>query len=531
MFATIISIAFVVIGVLATLVGIFKSRKYHWTESLVRLVMTILAAVITFVVTSKFTSKIHAWLIVPLETILKDTDVADFLKEVASAEDALSILISIVITPVVFITVFVFLKGLFNIILARPITKLCLVIAGAIAKKDYIEDIYGRKKSKKKKTKDVEAPKADETTESTEVTEAAETTEESENVEEVEKAASPRKKRKFTWQSALCGAVCGLFAYVVLLIPIVGTVELVATIGESITEEGNIHDISNELSHNTAVDVMHPISDPVWKNFTYYTLNGQEISIKDEAHFIAVFLEALKEASSTDEDTFHHSAEVFRNMSTLCPNTSLVPCLCSDFINAASAHWAKGEDFVGITMPEDELVATLVQCLTNSTPETMKEDLATISNVIAIITENATILEDGSINLTSLLENKDVVSALSVELINNPRLSPVLNKIVIQQIENTDSKIELPEKDGEEYTELVDNILDTYIENVGETITEDSVDNLSTAVGSILEEHGVTLEEHEKVAIASTFITQFGNPQDLTPEMIAEFIEQYRKEQ
>ena len=490
MFATIISIAFVVLGVLATLFGVIKSRKYHWTESLVILVLTLIAAVITFVLTSTFASKISDWLVEPLETLLKDTDIDDFLKEVSSAEDALAIIISIVMTPIVFTSLFVLIKGIFNIVLARPINKLCLLIAGAIAKKDYIAEVYGANKEEK-----------------------------------------PRKKKHFTLQSAVCGAICGLFIYVVLLIPIVGTVELVAAVGENVADEGPIHDISSELSHNTAIDVMHPISDPIWKNFTYYTINGEKIAIEDEAHFIAVFIEALTEASSTDQNTFHHSAEVFRNMSTLCPNTYLVPCLCSDFINAASDHWAKGEAFVGITMPEDELVATLVECLANSTPETMKEDLVTISNVIAIITENATVSEDGTINLTLLFEDEKVVSALSVELLNNPRLSPVLNKIVIQQVENAESKIELPEKDGEEYTELVDNILDTYKENVGDTITEDSVDNLSTAVGSVLEEHGVTLEEHEKVAIASTFISQFGNPQDLTPEMIAEFIEQYRKNQ
>ena len=151
MFANIISISFAVIAVLTTLVGILKSRKYHWTESLVRFVMTILAAVVTFVVTSKFASKIREWLIEPLEKALENTDIDDFLKEVSSAEDALAIVLSIVITPFIFISLFVFLRGLFNIILARPTTKLSLLIAGSIAKKDYIAELYGRKKEKNNK--------------------------------------------------------------------------------------------------------------------------------------------------------------------------------------------------------------------------------------------------------------------------------------------------------------------------------------------------------------------------------------------
>ena len=497
MFATVFTVIFAVLAVLSTLIGVLKSRKFHFSEALVRIFLVIIALILTIVLTSAFAFKISNLLVEPIEAFLEGvelTQVSEILNEVQAAETTLAIVISMIITPVFFILCFNILKGIFHLALARPINKLCLLIAGKIAKKDYISEIYGSKELSKKEKKEF-------------------------------------RKKKFTLAAAICGAVCGLLVFTITLIPIIGTAETLASVGKNVDENSPVHDISDNITNHPATSIMHPISNPVWQNFTYYTINGEQIVIEDEAHFVAVFVQALSEMSSSDPETFRHSAEIFRSLSTLCPNTSLVPCLCSDFINAANAHWTKGEDFANISMPQDELVLMLVQCLDNSTPDTMREDLVTVSNVLAILAENAYITEDNKIDTQALLEDKVVISKLSVELLKNERLAPVVGKLVKQQVEANDSKLDLPEQDGEEYNELVDNILNTYQENVAEDITEESLNNLSNAVGNVLEDKGIVLEEHEKVAIASTFISEFGDPSQLTPEMVSNLIEQYRKNQ
>ena len=50
------------------------------------------------------------------------------------------------------------------------------------------------------------------------------------------------------------------------------------------------------------------------------------------------------------------------------------------------------------------------------------------------------------------------------------------------------------------------------------------------AIVNFLTENGVELEEHEHVAIASTLYAEFGDTDNLTDEEVAEFIEQYRRE-
>lgn len=508
MTSSIISITFVALAVLSVLPGIFMARKRHWIEALTRLFFTIVSAVVTVVLTASLATKISNALIGVAETALANSDINDILNEVASAEGTLEIILSIVVTPLLFILLFFILKLVLNLIFAKLLTKAILRIAGAKKGVDYVAKAYPNKKSKK--------------------------TEENETEQKEKKAKKP-----FCVKSALIGALCGLLAFTVFMVPVVGTMETVSSIGTNFEESGSIHDTAVALNDNVATQIMLPITAPVWSNFTQYTVDGVEINIAEEAHLVGVLIEAVGEVSSSDADKIHHSAEIFRELSALCPNSSLIPCLCADFVNAARAHWLEGEDFGGIEMPslsedksKDDIVEMLIKCLDDSTTETMREDLATISNVMAIIAENATVDEEGVIDMASIFENDRVIAKLSVELLSNKRLAPVMSSLVKKQIETSGGQLELPEIESEEYKVMVDTLVEKYQENFNEEISEESLDSLANAVGTTVEqEAGIVLSESEKVAIASTFISEFGGSTELTSDMVSSFIEQYRKQQ
>ncbi len=505
MVSSIISITFIVLAIISVLPGIFKARKRHWVEALTRTIFTVISAVITVVLTSILATKISGALVSTIEKLLASSDANTILTEVASAEGTLSIILSIIITPLLFVLLFLIIKLVLNLAFARLLTKAILKIAGSIKGKDYVSSAYPKKNEdnaeenteKKKKTKKPICPKA-----------------------------------------ATFGAICGLLSFTVLLVPVAGTMETVSSIGTNFEEHGTIHDTAVALNDNVAAKIMLPIAAPIWDNFNHYNVNGLEINIADEAHLVGVIMEAIDEVSSSDADTIHHSAEAFRKLSALCPNSSLIPCLCADFLNAASAHWLEGEDFGGIEMPSlsqaettDDILEMLIKCLDNSSTETMREDLATISNVMAIIAENATIDEAGVIDMSTLFEDDRVISKLSVELLSNKRLAPVMSSLVKKQVETSGSQLELPEQDSEEYKVMVDTLTEKYQENFTEEISEESLDSLADAVGETVEqETGIVLSESEKIAIASSFISEFNGCSEITSDMVSSFIEQYRKQ-
>ena len=490
MFSTIFSICFVVFGILFMLPGILKARKRHWSEALVRIILTLVSAVVTFVLTSAFAPIITEAILEPITSMLNGTPIEGLLAELPSAKDALLLVISAVVTPIFFIVVFAVLKFILLVCFSRLIAKLSLKIAGKILKKDLVGNKFDKKKPK-----------------------------------------------KFSPTSAALGALCGLLAFFVFLIPVVETAATVSSVGKSVTSKGTFYDVSDGLQNNVATYIVHPVGAPLWAGFTRDTISGDKIYVEKEVNYISTFISALMQISSGDQETVRASATTFRTVSALTESTTFVPRFSAEFINAANSHWLNGGTFVGISMPSlstsggsnNNIIATFLECLDNSTPETMKVDLAVIMNTLAVIAENAT-LEGGSINMASILENKAVISKFSVELLQSPRLAPAMNIFVKNQMETANTYIDLPDKESEDYKKLVTSLRDKYKQNVGDSVTEDSLDNLAVAIGEALDERGVYLEEHEHVALASTFIAEFGDGEDLTDEEVAEFIEQYRRE-
>ena len=138
MFTTIFSIVFLLLAMVSVIPGILKARTQHWSEALVKAVLTLVAAVLTVILTAALSPKLSYALVGPISSALDGTAIAEIFAEMASSDDAMAILLSLIITPFVFILFFLILKLIF-LFVARPLTKLCLSVAGKIAKKDFVK--------------------------------------------------------------------------------------------------------------------------------------------------------------------------------------------------------------------------------------------------------------------------------------------------------------------------------------------------------------------------------------------------------
>ena len=138
MFTTIFSIVFLLLAMVSVIPGILKARTQHWSEALVKAVLTLVAAMLTVILTAALSPKLSYALVGPISSALDGTAIAEIFAEMASSDDAMAILLSLIITPFVFILFFLILKLIF-LFVARPLTKLCLSVAGKIAKKDFVK--------------------------------------------------------------------------------------------------------------------------------------------------------------------------------------------------------------------------------------------------------------------------------------------------------------------------------------------------------------------------------------------------------
>ena len=489
MFSAIFSTCFLLFAALFVTIGILRARKRHWSVSLAKAILTVLSAVLAFVLTSLLVPVISGALVEPVKAILNATPIADIFTQIPSAKDAMLMLTYTLVAPVFFLLVFTIFKTVLPLALYRPVAKLCLIIAGAIAKKDahHFDNVDLKEKQEK---------------------------------------ACPA--------SMVIGAVCSLLAYIVFLIPVTSTVSTAATLGKTISNEGIVYEVCDSLTDNVGSDVVGFVGTPVWRATTSFNINGEKVSAATETYFIANFVSGVVEISSSDIDTVRGSAATFRGISAYCEKTSLVPRFCSEFINAANDEWLNGGEFIGISMPslstsgDSDIIRTLLECLDNSTPETMKEDLAALLNVMAIIAEHAEFDKSGVIDMASILEDTDVISAFSVELLASPRLAPAMNSFVMDHIKSANAYIDLPDKNSKDYTNLVDGLFNTYKNEVTDSTDEESLNRLAVALGATLAENGVQVKEHEQLALAATFIGEFGSGEDLTPAQVSDFIEDFR---
>ena len=486
MFSTIFSVCFIVFAVLFAAIGALISRKRHWSKVLAKTVLTVISAVLAFVLTSIFVPIISEALFEPIKAMLEGGALGEIFEVIPSAHDALLMFIYVIVAPIFFIVVFAILKIVLSLTLYRPVAMLCLVIAGAIKKEKYSNEVI------------------------------------------------TQKQQKASVSSIIMGTVCSLLAYIIFLIPVAETAATTSYVGKSITKEGMSYELFDGLSDNVGTYVIRGVGSPIWRGTTRFNINGESISAATETHFIANFVKALVEISSDDVDTVRNSATTFRSISALAPKTSLIPRFTSEFINAANDEWLNGNDFVGIPMPslatnsESDIIKTFLECLDNSTPDTMREDLSVLLNVMAVVAENAEFNDSGSIDMSSILEDKDVISKFSVELLQSPRLSPAMNMFVKDHMEASNTYIELPDKDSEEHKTLVNDLYTIYKQEVTDTTDEESLNRLADALGKSLAQNDIIVEEHEQIALASTFIAEFGDGENLTTEQVSDLIEDYR---
>ncbi len=362
--------AFAIFAVIALLIGFLIGKKYKWQYMTVKLVITALSAIIaTFVsvllasVAASIGVSIAGPMYEPLSLI---------------SSDVLKAITSIALAPIFFYPVFAVVRGLLNIA-KKPLAKLLVRLTEKNAE-----------------------TKAE--TEAVAEAEAEITAEEKPSKKQEKKQRKLDKKKailsgKFSPIGAALGAACGLMTFFIICIPIVCGVSTIAAPVASATAsmDGNlqiVHNIASAASSNAATVTMKIVGgDAVYNRLTSYKVNGNKIVLGNELDFVSSCATAVVDASKTGEAyDGAATAQSLRVAGEDFKNTALLPTVIPEFLSAANEKWANGEKFMGVAKPSidkniDPLVDTLIDVLAAETFDTVKEDIPTIINVAADVSE------------------------------------------------------------------------------------------------------------------------------------------------
>jgi len=417
MFTLILSLVFVLVAVIAMGIGALTAKKKAWQLTVTKIVLSLISALLAALVASLVAKLISGILVGSVLTVM----FGELITALPSGQEIVTALVAMILAPVLFLIFYGIIRGILSIfkkLIARPFLKL---------------------------TEKKAEPSADASAESLAEDPAADGADAPMDVDTImAKMAAEEKKKdkksefkldKNNWISALCGALCGLVTLCILLIPMVGTLGIVNDVAAmplqtaAETDDSGFVSIVADALDGTAnnagsVVVKYTGGQLLYDAMTTYTVGGQKATLRNETEFIGSVAGAIVALGDEDLDKTI-KADSFRQISVAFDSAVMTPKLIAELTSAAADDWRHGNAFAGVSMPDmgplNPIMTSLVDAFAQGTDQTIKEDLDSVVEIIAVLIENDAM---GSLaeNPLIMLSNEQISADILFELLNNPRL-------------------------------------------------------------------------------------------------------------
>lgn len=413
MYSIIFSIALLVIAGLFVLCGVLKGKKYVWIYSAIRLGAAVISLVVALFLSRGIAQAISGAVMDLLVKMDAMSELSGFVKDLPTIKEAICALLSMILAPGLFVTLFFVCKTLLGIavrIISRKIAK-------SIHEKNSVTIVEVSEKKKKKKAKKSHVL--------------------------LTRGPNPI--------GMACGAVCSLLIFFVIFVPVVGTFGLVDSVMSMVSSDmpvvQTVSQITDAAANNVGSQSIRVLGGgAIYNKLTTYEVGGHDVSLAKEMDLVT----AVGNAVATVKDPSVSRADAgsaVRSISPVFSETSLIPAVGADFLSAANASWERGEKFNGIAKPSiggemAALIDPLWSLLSTSTYDTMKTDVATILEVAAIMVEEdafSAVKRDP----LSLFEHEDISASILFAFLSNDHTSPVVGSIAEYGIQMLASQLKV----------------------------------------------------------------------------------------
>lgn len=415
MFTLIISLVFVVAALIAMGIGALKAKKKVWQFSVTRMILSVVSAILAALAASLVSWFVLGFLVDSMLSSL----FAELMAGLSAGKEIITALLSMIVAPILFLPFYAIIKSI-----AKIFTKM-------------LTRLFCKITTKKPAAEAAEAGENAET-EATAVAEADEHIELTDK--ELKKAKKLSKKNEFkleksNWISALCGAACGLITLCILLVPFTGFLGIVNDVAalplETAAEKDEsgtvamVADILDGAANNAgSFTVKYTGGQLLYDMMTTYKVGEERATLRNETAFIKAVANAVI-ALGEDELEKEYKADAVRGISDAFEESTLMPTLITDITAAAADNWRNGETYAGMAMPSmgpfDPIMMSMVDAFAQGTVETIREDLDTIVEVIAVLIENDAMESFGEDPLI-ILSREETTAEVINELLQNPRL-------------------------------------------------------------------------------------------------------------
>ncbi len=447
MVSLIFALAILLIVLLFVGVGLLIGRRYVWSYSVAKVAALVVTAPLTLLLATLSARGIGGLVNLMLVKTGALGDWASLLEEVPALADAIAALIAMVLAPVLFYVIFMIVRPILYKI-ARTIVKKIVTAksvpteAEAVADETVTEESVAEESVAKETESDSEPQKK----------------------KEKEKKKKPHKHHVIRVTGVnplgmLCGAAGGLLMALILLSPFLGFLtvadDVVGTVAATAKSEAmdTVDGIADAAVNNPAAKTVNLLGGKLlYTGLTTYRVGNQRVSLTDETAFIETVGEAVGAVKNKDVARAD-AATAVRGISDSFAESSLIPAIAPEILGAATDSWEKGESFHGIKKPAigggavSEIMNSILSLLATSDCNTIKTDVDTILDVVAILVEEDAL---GSIkNPMALIGNEKVTGEAIRALLSNERTKPLVGDVAEIGLKLMGNKLAiLDSKDG-----------------------------------------------------------------------------------
>ncbi len=487
MFFAIFSGAFLVVAALAILFGVLKGRRKIWQVSVSRIILTVVAALLSTVV-----ALCVSWIALDVVAnslingvMLGDVDISALIDEVPSLMTAALAIVSMLITPILFLIAYAIIRP----IAAAFVKPLARLIA---AQKSTTVDENGKKHRLTRAEKNARL-----------------------------------KLEKGHWLSAIIGGFSGLLTLCVLLVPLVGALGIVNDIAlvpltELAEQEPDLEvipEIVDASANNVGTVTVKCLGGGLlYDLMTTYPVEGGFATLKHESRFISSVANAAITLSDESASTEQIKADL-NGVSEAFDRSVLLPTVAADFVSSAADDWSQGQDFCGVEAPElgDEelqpVVNSLLEGFKQSNVDTIKTDIKTIVDIFVTLLTND-VLDNIEADPMSVLSEEEITAELIKLLLDNPRLNVAVDGIadygmglLLDTLEARDDKSGLYDEFLEEFS-MVDASSEAPMHSDGSVPVptgeeDDEMTVLKEAYAEIFDAYGIRIDDASTIQAAA----------------------------
>lgn len=379
-------------------IGMLNGRKFVWVYSALKAISTVLSAVIAMLLASLVAKLVVN---VAYDKIIETGILGEFgkmLEDIASAPQIIAAIFAMIVAPMMFLPIFWILRPILKIFAKIGARELIKVPFFAPKKNEYHDD--GSFSKKEKKFRELRV-----------------------------RGSNPL--------GLTLGGVCGLLLMVVLAVPVIGPLsvadDVIGTVAVFSDDEivTKISEISSASDDGVGATVVKALGGKaVYSCLTTYKVGNDKVSLVKEAELVSSVGQAIY-AVSNENVTRERAASSVRHLSHSFSESSVLPVIASDFLNAANESWSQDQSFHGISKPLKNMGGmsdTLFELLADSDSSTIRADVSTVVNIFAIVVEKDAVDKIKS-NATAILSDEELVANIMMELLSNERLAPMVASI------------------------------------------------------------------------------------------------------